>query len=107
MQSVIVLQSSSQNPTGCDPTTAQWHQLAQTFKARSHFAYFDAAYLGFVPGCAYTDAHSVRIFADAGVPMLLAATYGKAFGIYGERVGFLSLIAPSEEVVHESRNMID
>lgn len=30
--------------------------------------------------------------------MLLAATYGKAFGLYGERVGFLSVIAPSEEV---------
>ena len=32
------------------------------------------------------------------MPMLLAATYGKAFGLYGERVGFLSVIAPSEEV---------
>ena len=98
MQSVIVLQSSSQNPTGCDPTTTQWHQLARTFKIRNHFAYFDAAYLGFVSGCAHTDFESIRIFADAGIPLLIAATYGKAFGLYGERVGFLSIVAPSEEV---------
>lgn len=95
IHAVIVLQSSSHNPTGCDPSPAQWHQLAQTFKSRGHFAFFDAAYLGFVSGDAYVDAESVRIFADAGVPLLLAATYGKAFGLYGERVGVLSLVAPN------------
>ena len=93
-QSVIVLQSSSQNPTGCDPSPEQWRQLADTFKRHGHFAFFDAAYLGFVSGDAFVDAESIRIFADAEVPLLIAATYGKAFGLYGERVGFLSVVAP-------------
>ena len=97
-QSVIVLQSSSQNPTGCDPNPSQWKELADTFQKRAHFAFFDAAYLGFVSGDVFEDAESVRIFADAGIPLLLAATYGKAFGLYGERVGFLTIAAPNSEV---------
>lgn len=97
-QSVIVLQTAAQNPTGCDPTAAQWREFARTFKSLDHFAFLDAAYLGFVSGDAYTDAESVRIFADMGVPLLLAATYGKAFGLYSERVGFMMVIAPNGEV---------
>ncbi|KAF8580284.1 aspartate aminotransferase [Ramaria rubella] len=97
-QSVVVLQTCAQNPTGCDPSPAQWRALANTFLAHGHFAFLDAAYLGFVTGDAHADAECIRVFADAGVPLLLAATYGKAFGLYGERVGILSVVAPNEEV---------
>ncbi|KZP33460.1 aspartate aminotransferase [Athelia psychrophila] len=97
-QSVVVLQTCAQNPTGCDPNLAQWRELAATFVSGGHFAFFDAAYSGFVSGSAYTDAECVRIFAAAGVPLLLAATYGKAFGLYGERVGILSITAPTAEI---------
>jgi aspartate aminotransferase len=58
----------------------------------------DAAYLGLVSGDPQRDARSIRIFADAGVPLLLAGTFGKSFGLYGERVGILSVIAPSQGV---------
>lgn len=105
-QSVVVLQTAAQNPTGCDPTAAQWRELARTFRSLNHFAFLDAAYLGFVSGDAYVDAESVRIFADMEVPLLLAATYGKAFGLYSERVGFMMVIAPDGEVGKRIENQM-
>ena len=100
-RSVVVLQTSSHNPTGCDPTLEQWQQLAEIFKRRNLCAFLDAAYLGFVTGDVYADAESIRIFVNMGIPLLLAATYGKAFGLYGERVGSLSVIAPDVDVARK------
>ena len=98
--SVVVLQTSAHNPTGCDPSIDQWLELAQLFLSRRHFAFLDSAYLGLVSGSpdSVLDTGSIRIFAESGVPMLLAATFGKCFSLYGERVGILSLPAPSQEI---------
>ncbi|KZF20960.1 putative aspartate aminotransferase [Xylona heveae TC161] len=93
-QSVIVLQVAGNNPTGCDPTISQWKRLADIFQRKKFFAFFDAAYLGFVSGDPFEDSEALRIFAKANIPMLVAATYGKSFGLYGERVGIL-LVATS------------
>ena len=95
---MVVLQTSSHNPTGCEPTRPQWFQIACLFQKRNLFAFLDAAYLGFVSGGVFIDAEPFRIFVDENVPLLLAATYGKAFGLYGERVGSLSVVAPNAEV---------
>ena len=72
--------------------------MAKTFVAQNHFAFLDVSYMGFVTGDAYKDCEPIRRFADAGVPLLVAATYGKAFGLYGERVGHLCVTAPDAEV---------
>jgi len=88
----------AQNPTGCVPSPVQWHQLAATFLSHGHFAFLDAAYLGFASSDVGADAESIRIFTGTGVPLLLAATYGKAFGLYGERIRILSVVAPDLEV---------
>ncbi|KAJ5095774.1 hypothetical protein NUU61_005130 [Penicillium alfredii] len=97
-QSVVLLQTAAHNPTGCDPTPEQWKELIQIFLARRHFAFLDAAYLGLVSGDPDVDANTIRLFEAAGVPLLLAGTFGKSFGLYGERVGMLSVIAPSPEI---------
>ncbi|KAL8920834.1 MAG: hypothetical protein Q9208_006006 [Pyrenodesmia sp. 3 TL-2023] len=96
--SIIVLQACAHNPTGCDPTLPQWRALASLCLTGNHFLFIDASYLGFVSGCAHTDAAGVRICAEAGVPLLVAMTYGKCFGLYGERVGALCVVVGSEEV---------
>ncbi|KAF8534753.1 aspartate aminotransferase [Trichophaea hybrida] len=49
----------------CDLSPAQWRELATTFVTHGHFAFLDAAYLGFVTGDVYVDAESIRIFASA------------------------------------------
>ncbi|KAL6892074.1 aspartate aminotransferase [Trichoderma evansii] len=97
-RSVILLQTAAHNPTGCDPTPEQWQELIQIFVARNYFAFLDSSYLGLVSGDAEEDASVIRMFQAAGVPLLLAATFGKTFGLYGERVGMLSIVAPNSEV---------
>ena len=98
--SVVILQVSAHNPTGCDPSIDQWLELSQIFLHRGHFAFLDSAYLGLVSGNpdSVLDTGSIRLFAESGVPMLLAATFGKCFSLYGERVGFLSMPAPSRDI---------
>lgn len=54
--------------------------------------------MGFVTGEAEEDCEPIRKFVKAGIPLLVAATYGKAFGLYGERVGHLCVTAPNSEV---------
>ena len=54
--------------------------------------------MGFVTGDAEEDCEPIRKFVEAGIPLLVAATYGKAFGLYGERVGHLCVTAPNSEV---------
>ncbi|KAJ5360006.1 Pyridoxal phosphate-dependent transferase major region subdomain 2 [Penicillium concentricum] len=97
-QSVILLQSGAQNPTGCDPSPDQWRELASIFSQRSHLAFFDAAYPGFASGEIDADLAGVRLFAEQEIPLVFVSTYGKSFGLYSERVGIVSILAPSEEV---------
>lgn len=97
-QSVVLLQSNAQNPTGSDPSPDQWQELATIFLERGHLAFFDAAYPGFASGDIDTDLQSVRLFAEREIPLIFVSTYGKSFGLYSERVGILSVLAPSEEV---------
>jgi aspartate aminotransferase len=97
-QSVVLLQSGAQNPTGCDPSPDQWRELASIFSQRGHLAFFDAAYPGFASGDIDTDLEGVRLFAEHEIPLVFVSTYGKSFGLYSERVGILSILVPSEEV---------
>ncbi|KAJ5657385.1 uncharacterized protein N7484_001034 [Penicillium longicatenatum] len=96
-QSVVLLQSGAQNPTGCDPSSDQWRELASIFSQHGHLAFFDASYPGFASGDIDTDLESVRLFAEHEIPLVFVSTYGKSFRLYSERVGILSILAPSEE----------
>ncbi|KAJ5291322.1 hypothetical protein N7478_000573 [Penicillium angulare] len=97
-QSVILLQSNAQNPTGSDPSLDQWKELATVFLERGHLAFFDAAYPGFASGDTDKDLEGVRLFAELEIPLVFVSTYGKSFGLYSERVGLLSVLVPNEEV---------
>ncbi|KAB8068852.1 pyridoxal phosphate-dependent transferase [Aspergillus leporis] len=94
-QSVVVLQVAANNPTGCDLSQAQWDSLSDVFRRKGHFAFFDAAYLGFASGNHDRDCAPLRLFVEQGIPMLCATSYGKTFGIYGERIGILSIPLPT------------
>ena len=90
--SVVLLHSCAHNPSGVDPTDDQWRHIMQVMIERKLFPYFDSAYQGFVSGCPATDAFSVRLFADAGMEMLVAVSFAKNFGLYGERTGVLHCV---------------
>ena len=95
--SVFLLHACAHNPTGVDPTPEQWVEISKAMKAKSHVAFFDSAYQGFASGDAEKDARAVRQFVDDGHHILLAQSYSKNFGLYGERVGALSAVTASPQ----------
>jgi len=95
--SVFLLHACAHNPTGVDPTPQQWAEVSAVMAAKQHVAFFDSAYQGFASGDAEQDASSVRQFVADGHKVLLAQSYSKNFGLYGERVGALSAVTASPE----------
>jgi len=90
--SILLLHACAHNPTGCDPTDEQWSQLLEVIKEKGHLIFFDSAYQGFASGDAEADAKALRRVVDAGFPVLLAQSFAKNFGLYGERCGTLSVV---------------
>lgn len=80
--SVIILHSCAHNPTGCDPTTLQWAEIAQVMKEKKLFAFFDSAYQGFASGDLLKDAAAVRFFVEQGFELFCAQSFAKNFGLY-------------------------
>eukprot|EP01022_Parablepharisma_sp_SALTPOND_P030440 TRINITY_DN7629_c0_g1_i2.p1 TRINITY_DN7629_c0_g1~~TRINITY_DN7629_c0_g1_i2.p1 ORF type:complete len:296 (+),score=40.10 TRINITY_DN7629_c0_g1_i2:453-1340(+) len=87
--SVIVLQVCGHNPTGFDPSTTQWKQIAAICKMRQLFPFLDMAYQGFATGDMDRDAFPVRLFVKEGLEFFLAQSFSKNAGLYAERVGAL------------------
>ena len=50
------------------------------------FPFFDLAYQGYATGDVNRDAFAVRKFAEDGHQMVLAQSYAKNMGLYGEQV---------------------
>jgi aspartate aminotransferase len=90
--SIILLHACAHNPTGCDPSMEQWQQIADVLEEKNHIAFFDSAYQGFASGDAEKDAAAFRYVVGRGLPVLLAQSFAKNFGLYGERCGTLSVL---------------
>jgi aspartate aminotransferase len=93
-ESVIVLHGCCHNPTGCDPEPEQWKEMSAMIKDKKIFPFFDLAYQGFGDDLE-SDALAIRIFANDGHEMAVAASHSKNFGLYGERAGHLTILAAS------------
>ncbi|GHH60317.1 MULTISPECIES: amino acid aminotransferase [Gammaproteobacteria] len=92
---VVLLHACCHNPTGADLTREQWQQVAGVLKERQLFPFVDIAYQGFDKGIA-EDAYAVRLLGEAGIDSyVVASSYSKSFSLYGERVGALSVVAPT------------
>ncbi|CAB3400092.1 unnamed protein product [Caenorhabditis bovis] len=90
--SIILLHACAHNPTGVDPTKDQWKKISEVVKSRNLFVFFDMAYQGFASGNVDNDAFAVRYFLEQGHNMVLAQSFAKNMGLYGERVGAFSVI---------------
>lgn len=95
--SVILLHACAHNPTGCDPTMEQWKAISDLIKSKKHHCFFDSAYQGFASGDAEADASAFRLFVSEGHNVVLAQSFAKNFGLYGERTGTLSVVCNSLE----------
>jgi aspartate aminotransferase len=96
--SAVLLHACAHNPTGVDPTPEQWVKICSVLKEKPGLSlFFDSAYQGFASGDAEADAFALRHFVQEGVPLALAQSFAKNFGLYGERVGVLSVVCNEEE----------
>ncbi|KAK0719473.1 pyridoxal phosphate-dependent transferase [Lasiosphaeris hirsuta] len=97
-RSIILLHACAHNPTGVDPTPEQWREIAEILKAKKHFPLFDCAYQGFASGDLDRDAGAIRYFIEQGFELVIAQSFAKNFGLYGERAGcFHFVAAPSAD----------
>lgn len=76
-RSIILLHACAHNPTGVDPTEAQWRQISDVIKEKEHFAFFDMAYQGFASGDADRDAFAPRHFVKEGHNIALCQSFAK------------------------------
>ncbi|KAK1367749.1 Aspartate aminotransferase [Heracleum sosnowskyi] len=95
---IVLLHACAHNPTGVDPTPAQWEQIRQLIRSKGLLPFFDSAYQGFASGSLDRDAEPVRMFVADGGECLVAQSYAKNLGLYGERVGALSIVCKAADV---------
>lgn len=89
---VVCLHGCCHNPSGVDPTPAQWTQIADVLAERGALPLLDFAYQGFGRGL-QEDAAGLLALARSGAELLVASSFSKNFGLYNERVGALTLVA--------------
>jgi aromatic-amino-acid transaminase len=95
-KTVVVLHACCHNPTGVDPTPAQWPAILAAVRDADLVPFLDIAYQGFgesIEG----DGLAVRLFAESGLTFLVASSFSKSFSLYGERVGALTIVDSSKE----------
>lgn len=90
--SIVLLHACAHNPTGCDPSREQWGVISDIIKEKNMQVFFDSAYQGFASGDAEADAFALRYFVKEGHKVMLAQSFAKNFGLYGERCGTLSFV---------------
>jgi aromatic-amino-acid transaminase len=94
--SIVVLHACCHNPTGVDPTPAQWMRIVDVVRTRGLVPFLDLAYQGFGDGLD-ADGAVVRSFAATPGPLLVTSSFSKSFSLYGERVGALSVIGTDKD----------
>ena len=92
----FIFHGACHNPTGIDPTAAQWRVIAGAVAARGILPILDFAYQGLGDGLV-EDAASLRAFLATGCEILVAASASKNFALYDERVGALAIVAEDKE----------
>jgi len=90
---VVLLHACAHNPTGMDPSEEQWGRISKVMKDGNLIPFFDCAYQGFASGNAPQDAFAIRMFIEDGHQLATVQSFSKNFGLYGQRVGALSIVA--------------
>ncbi|CAK73408.1 unnamed protein product (macronuclear) [Paramecium tetraurelia] len=107
--SIVLFHACSHNPTGCDLDLDQWKQLLDLTKQKGILPFFDMTYQGFTSGDMDQDAQAIRMFTEAGVPIMLGQSFDKNMGLAGQRTGCLSIVCSNErekEMVVSQLNLL-
>ena len=98
-KSVVLLHACCHNPTDYDLTKAQWDEVLDICRKNHLIALLDIAYQGFGDGLV-EDTYAVRLFARSGLDFCVASSFSKNFGLYGERIGALTVVTQNEKEAH-------
>lgn len=104
-RSIFILQSCCHNPTGADLTKPQWDQLAEAFSKHDVLPFFDIAYQGLGEGIE-DDVYGIRRFVALGLEVMVAQSFAKNFGLYGERCGALHVVGKTRESTDNVRDQL-
>lgn len=102
---VVLLHACCQNPTGIDPSHEQWREIAAICSQRGILPLVDFAYQGFADGLE-EDAFGLRVLAEANRELLVCSSFSKNFGLYSERVGALTVVAPSADAAGRALSQV-
>jgi aspartate aminotransferase len=100
--SAVLLHACCHNPTGLDPTAQQWEEIIDVVIKSKLIPVVDLAYQGFESGSLSQDLHLLELVSskikEGLIPtMFLCQSFAKNMGLYGERIGSLSIITPNSE----------
>ena len=98
---VVLLHGCCHNPSGLDPSAAEWREIAAVVRDRGLIPFVDIAYQGLADGLE-EDRLAVELLSDAAEEMLVVSSCSKNFALYRERVGALIVIgkdAPTTDIV--------
>lgn len=104
--SVVLLHVCGNNPTGVDPNKEEWKKIADVMKKRNLFPFFDMAYQGFISGDIEEDSFPIYLFYNLNFEMLIAVSYSKNMGLYGERAGPLHIITNDPSVKENIKSQL-
>ena len=91
--SIVLLQACAHNPTGVDPDREEWKKIVEAMKKKKLIPFIDLAYQGLATRDLDKDVWLIRHFAEEGFELFVAQSLAKNFGLYGERIGALHIVA--------------
>ncbi|GJQ14174.1 hypothetical protein GpartN1_g5965.t1 [Galdieria partita] len=95
--SVVLLQTSGQNPTGTDFLPEQWQEISQILKDRKYLCVLDMAYQGLVSGDVDTDALALRQLIADGHQVIVCQSLSNSFALQGNVIGTLSVVTSNKQ----------
>ncbi len=93
---VVLLHGCCHNPTGIDPTPAQWSQIGELLRKNGVLPLVDFAYQGLADGIE-EDRAGLCALVEHVDQLLISSSFSKNFGLYRERTGALTIIGSTAE----------
>jgi len=96
---VVLMHAVAHNPTGVDPKQEEWKEICDVIGKQECAVLFDSAYQGFASGDFDRDAFAPRYFRNEGKisNLMLAQSFAKNMGLYGQRTGVVSIDCVSKD----------
>jgi len=93
----VLLHPAAHNPTGMDPSEAEWERILQVCSDNKLIPILDNAYQGYASGSLHKDGQIQRLFLDSGMEFFVCQSFAKNLGLYGERMGMLHVVTTDAE----------